>query len=88
MQIKQFSQERLCTWPLFESEGFLTRKWTIQSVHIAPVPAHLLGCAFTILEWGPPKCGDLSWLRFTLSKQNITVATKEHIPILIKERND
>ena len=22
MQIKQFSQERLCTWPLFESEGF------------------------------------------------------------------
>ena len=24
-----FSQERLCTWPHFESEGFGDRKWPI-----------------------------------------------------------
>ena len=53
-----------------------------------PSPCGFVRLCFTILGWDPPKCGDLSWLRFILSKQNITVATKEHIHILVKERKN
>jgi len=83
MQIKQ-----VVHLASFWKWGFLN--WEVDYLERThcPSPHAFVRLCFTILGWGPPKCGDLSWLRFILSEQNNSVATKEHIPIPIKEKND
>ena len=83
MQIKQ-----VVHLASFWKGGSLNSKVEYSERTHCPSPRAFVRLCFTVLGWGPPKCGDLSWLRFILSKQNITVATKEHIPILTEETND
>ena len=83
MQIKQ-----VVHLASFWKWGFLNSEVDYSERTHCPSPRAFVRLCFTVLGRGPPKCGDLSWLWFILSKQNITVETKEHIPILTEERND